>query len=73
MKCNIPGTAREIVECLLNQNYSIKQLASLLGVTSNTLYRIRRGRDTKPQIHINLIQLYLGLNHSQPQLDISSN
>jgi hypothetical protein len=61
MKCQIPGTAREIVEQLINLDYSVKQLAILLGVTANTVYRIRRGRKIKPQIHLNLIQLYLSI------------
>jgi|LakMenEpi03Aug12_release.lakeMendotaPanAssembly.Ray.scaffolds.fasta_scaffold531744_2 hypothetical protein len=61
MKCQIPGTAREIVEQLIDQDYTVKQLAKLLGVTSNTVYRIRRGRGLKPQIHLSLIQLYLSI------------
>lgn len=61
MYCKVPGTAREIVESLILLNYSIKQIAGMLGVTAKTVYRIRKGFCPQPKTHLNLIQLYLSL------------
>lgn len=66
MNCRIPGTAREIIESLiLQQDYSVKQIAQKLGISSKTIYRIRKGYSPQPKTHLNLIQLYLGLH--QPE------
>lgn len=60
MKCEIPGTAREIVESLQRDyDYTVKMLAEKLGVSVNTIYRIRKGRYLDPRIHIGLIQFYI--------------
>jgi DNA-binding NtrC family response regulator len=62
MKCKIPGTAREIVEDLIaSHQYNVKQIAEMLGVTSKTVYRMRKGFLVQPKIHLNLIALYLSL------------
>jgi hypothetical protein len=58
----VPGTAKEIVEALIvKRDYTIKQIADVLGVTSKTIYRVRKGFCPHPQTHLNLIQLYLTL------------
>lgn len=64
MRCEIPGTPRQIVEDLISrQGYSVKQVACMLGVTIKTVYRIRKGHTPLPRIHLNLIQLYINLFH----------
>lgn len=66
MKCNIPGTPREIIEDLLTtQGYRSKEIANMLGVTIRTVYRIRKGHTPLPSIHLNLIQLYINLFHQK--------
>jgi predicted transcriptional regulator len=71
MKCKIPGTAREIVDCLiLDQDYSVKQIAEMLGITPKTIYRIRKGFCPQPKIHLNLIQLFLSLHYHKNQEEV---
>lgn len=66
MRCEIPGTPREIVEDLIsNQGYSVKNVATMLGITAKTVYRIRKGLPLLPRIHINLIQLYINLHYQR--------
>lgn len=60
MRCKIPGTAREIVESLMiEQGYSVKEIALMVGVTPKTVYRIKKGFPPLPRIHLTLIQLYI--------------
>jgi predicted transcriptional regulator len=66
MKCNIPGTAREIIENLITiQGYSVKEIARMLEITEKTVYRIRKGHSPLPRIHLNLIQLFISLFHQK--------
>ncbi len=68
MKWKIPGTAREIIESLiLEQDYSVKQIAEMLGVTTKTIYRIKKGYCPHAKIHLNLIQLFLSLSYEKGQ------
>jgi transcriptional regulator with XRE-family HTH domain len=58
--CKIPGTAREIIESLMiNKAFSIQQIAENIGVSNNTIYRIRKGFNPKPKTHLGLIRFYL--------------
>jgi hypothetical protein len=60
MHCKIPGTAREIIESLIiNKAFSIQEIAENIGVSINTIYRIRKGCNPKPKTHLYLIRFYL--------------
>lgn len=72
MRCEIPGTPRLIVENLIEQQgYSIKEIAIMLGITTKTVYRIRKGYTTHPKIHLNLIQVFINLFHEKRQQPIN--
>jgi hypothetical protein len=69
MNCKIPGTAREIVEALINDHkLNVKEIAGKLQITSKTVYRIRKGFLAHPKVHLNLIQLYLILSHEPSKI-----
>lgn len=66
MKCSVPGTAKEIIESLIqDKGFSVKQLAAKLQVTANTIYRIRRGNCSQPKIHLHLIRLFLSVRREE--------
>jgi transcriptional regulator with XRE-family HTH domain len=60
MKVKIPGTAKELVNRLIDgHGFTLKKISETIGVSSKTLWRIRKGISPQPETHLNLILLYL--------------
>jgi transcriptional regulator with XRE-family HTH domain len=60
MKAKIPGTAKELVNRLMDAHgFTLKKIGEAIGVSSKTLWRIRKGISPQPETHLNLILLYL--------------
>jgi hypothetical protein len=60
MKAKVPGTARELVNRLMSEHdFTLKKISEKIGVSSKTLWRIRKGLSPQPETHLNLILLYM--------------
>ncbi len=56
----IPRTSKEIVDFMIEQRYlTVADIASDVGVSKQTIYRIRHGFQPSGRIDVQLISLYL--------------
>ncbi len=62
----LPSTAKGIVENILQNKYTIDDIAGNIGVSHHTIKRIQRGTKPSRKTEIGLIRLYCKLIAQNP-------